>query len=93
MKKPVSRLIIICVLMIMMMGALIYRLGTLTIKEGEAWAKSADNRSTQTIAIKGERGKIMDRNGVVLAYSETCYNVEFLRNADNRTKYDSAIYT
>lgn len=93
MKKPVSRLIIICVLMIIMMGALIYRLGTLTIKEGEAWAKSADNRSTQTIAIKGERGKIMDRNGVVLAYSETCYNVEFLRNADNRTKYDSAIYT
>lgn len=93
MKKPISRIIIVCLLMLCMMGALIYRLGTLTIKEGEKWAQTADSRSTQTIAIKGERGRIMDRNGVVLAYSETCYNVEFLRNADNRTSYDSAVYT
>ena len=72
MKKPISRIIIVCLLMLCMMGALIYRLGTLTIKEGEKWAQTADSRSTQTIAIKGERGRIMDRNGVVLAYSETC---------------------
>ena len=43
--------------MLCMMGALIYRLGTLTIKEGEKWAQTADSRSTQTIAIKGERGE------------------------------------
>ena len=35
MKKPISRIIIVCLLMLCMMGALIYRLGTLTIKEGE----------------------------------------------------------
>ena len=55
MKKPISRIIIVCLLMLCMMGALIYRLGTLTIKEGEKWAQTADSRSTQTIAIKGER--------------------------------------
>ncbi len=93
MKKPISRIIIVCLLMLCMMGALIYRLATLTIKEGQTWAETADSRSTQTIAVKGERGKITDRNGVVLAYSETCYNVEFLRDADNRTSYDSAVYT
>ena len=54
MKKPISRIIIVCLLMLCMMGALIYRLGTLTIKEGEKWAQTADSRSTQTIAIKGE---------------------------------------
>ncbi len=93
MKKPISRIIIVCVLMLAMMGALIYRLGVLTIEEGETWASKAESRSTQTIDIKGERGRILDRNGVVLAYSETCYNVEFLRDADNRTSYDSAVYT
>ena len=67
--------------MLCMMGALIYRLGTLTIKEGEKWAQTADSRSTQTIAIKGERGRIMDRNGVVLAYSTTLNSCAMLTTA------------
>ncbi len=93
MKKPISRFLIASFIILCLMGALLYRLGTLTIAEGETWAESAEERSSQTIAVKGERGRILDRNGVVLAYSETCYNVEFLRNADNRTKYDSSVYT
>ena len=79
--------------MLGMMGALVYRLGTLTIAEGQTWSEEAAGRKVRTIALKGERGRILDRNGVVLAYSETCYNVEFLRDADSRTDYDSAVYT
>ncbi len=93
MKKPVFRFIIMAALTLGLMAALVYRLGVLTIVEGSAWAQSAENRSTKEIAVKGERGRILDRNGVVLAYDETCYNVQFLRNADNRTRYDSAVYT
>ena len=55
-----------------------------------AIAVDAADRRTSTIDIKGTRGRILDRNGVVLAYSKNSYNVEFLRDADNRTDYDSA---
>ena len=93
MKRPIGRFLIVAVLMLGMMGALVYRLGTLTIAEGQTWSEEAAGRKVRTIALKGERGRILDRNGVVLAYSETCYNVEFLRDADSRTDYDSAVYT
>ena len=93
MKRPIGRFLIFAVVLLAMMGALIYRLGTLTIAEGDAWAEEATGRKIRSIAVKGQRGRILDRNGVVLAYSETCYDVEFLRDADNRTVYDSAVYT
>ncbi len=93
MKKPVFRIIVLGVLTFALMGALVYRLGVLTLAEGAAWADSAEQRAVKTIAVKGERGRILDRNGVVLAYDETCYNVQFLRDADNRTSYDSSVYT
>lgn len=93
MKKPLIRFIALALLTTALMGALIYKLGVLTLAEGSTWAESAQQRATKTVAVKGERGRILDRNGVVLAYDETCYNVEFLRDADNRTNYDSAVYT
>ena len=93
MKKPAFRFILLSLLTLGLMAALVYRLGVLTIAEGAQWAKNAGQRSLKTIAVKGERGRILDRNGVVLAYDETCFNVQFLRDADNRTSYDSAVYT
>ncbi len=93
MKKHYARFIIVAVFIFALMGALVYQLGSLTLAQGETWTEEAEKRTTRTISVKGERGRILDRNGVVLAYSETCYNVEFLRNADNRTDYDSAVYT
>lgn len=93
MKKPLFRFIAMALVCLALMGALIYRLSVLTIVEGSTWAESAEQRSVKTIAVKGERGRILDRNGVVLAYDETSYNVQFLRDADNRTSYDSAVYT
>lgn len=76
-----------------MMGALIYKLGMLTLAEGETFLAQAEDRVTRTITTSGTRGRILDRNGLVLAYSETTYNIDFLRNADSRTDYDSAMYT
>ncbi len=76
-----------------MMGALILRLASLTLAEGKQYEDVAENRSTRTTILKGTRGRILDRNGIVLAYDETCYNVQFQRDADNRTEYYSAKYT
>lgn len=93
MKKPIARFAILCIVMLVLMGALIVQLGGLTLRDGAEYAAKADARSTRTISIKGMRGRILDKNGIVLAYSQTAYNVEFLRDADNRTQYYSAVYT
>ncbi len=92
-KKPVSRLIIIAVLLLAMMGTLIVQLFRVTIAQGETLAEEAGTLSARTIVTKGKRGDILDRNGLVLAYDETSFNVEFFRDANNRTNYDSAVYT
>jgi len=93
MKKGISRYAIVFLVLLMMMAALIYQLREVTLVEGAAYAADASNRSTRVIETNGNRGRILDRNGVVLAYSKNSYNVEFLRDADNRTDYDSAVYT
>ena len=79
--------------MLFMMGALIYKLGVLTLNQGEQLSGEAEERAQSSVISKGKRGRILDRNGVVLAYSEACYNVEFLRDPDKRTSNDSALYT
>ena len=92
-KKPLSRLIIIAVLLVSMMGLLITQLFRVTVAQGEELAEEADSLSGRTVYTKGKRGRILDRNGLVLAYDEACFNVEFLRNGNNRTSYDKAVYT
>ena len=57
MKRPIGRFLIVAVLMLGMMGALVYRLGTLTIAEGQTWSEEAAGRKVRTIALKGERGR------------------------------------
>ncbi|MBO4848270.1 MAG: hypothetical protein J5586_03865 [Clostridia bacterium] len=92
-KKPLSRLIVLAVLLLAMMGTLVFQLFRVTIAQGESFAEEAGSLSTRTIITKGKRGDILDRNGLVLAYDEACFNVEFFRDANNRTDYDSAVYT
>ncbi|MBQ9832410.1 MAG: hypothetical protein IJO48_01620 [Clostridia bacterium] len=93
MKNTWSRFLILSIVLLLMMSALIYQLGILTLKEGEEYASQAQSRITRTITTSGTRGKILDRNGLVLAYDETTYNIDFLRDAANRTDYYTAIYT
>ncbi len=88
-----SRYIMLAIIMLAMMSALIYKLGVLTLTQGQALSGEAEERAQSSVVTKGKRGRILDRNGVVLAYSEACYNVEFLRDPDKRTSNDSALYT
>ena len=92
-KRPLARFIILSVVLCMMLGLLLSRLYALTVMQGDIYSEAATNEATNTIVTKGKRGTIYDRNGLVLAYDETCYNVEFLRDGDNRSNYDSTVYT
>lgn len=92
-KRPLARFTILAVVFFMMLGLLLSRLYALTVMQGDTYSNAANAEATDTIVTKGKRGTIYDRNGLVLAYDETCYNVEFLRDGDNRSNYDSTVYT
>ena len=92
-KKPLSRLIIISGILLAMMFTLVFQLFRVTIAQGESFAEEASSKASRVVITKGKRGQILDRNGLVLAYDEACFNVEFYRNPNRRTNYDRALYT
>ncbi len=78
---------------IVMLGVLLIFLDKLAIRETEAYSAAVQQTTEVTTYQSGSRGMITDRNGVVLAYDETTYNVLFYRDPANRTPVDSARYT
>ena len=91
--KPYVQLGVFALILLIMMGVLIKALYDLTIVQGESYHERGDKEATSTIVTKGRRGTIYDRNGLVLAYDETCFNVCFMRDGNNRSDYYSAVYT
>ncbi len=81
------------VIFLAMLLVLLWFLRKLTITEVEAYT-AAVSQSTRAVTYQsGTRGKILDRNGVVLAYDEVTYNVRFYRDPNNTTPVDSMRYT
>ncbi|MDD3919552.1 MAG: penicillin-binding transpeptidase domain-containing protein [Eubacteriales bacterium] len=91
--KARIRFLIMAVMLLLMMTALVLQLGNLTIVHGEEYATEAENRRTTTMYTTGARGRILDRNGIPLAYDETSYNVQFYRDPERLSDDDSALYT
>ena len=88
-----TRIWILIVVFVAMIGVLLLFLDKLTIRETEEHTAAVQQTSEVTTYQSGSRGTITDRNGVVLAYDETTYNVLFYRDPNNRTPVDSARYT
>ena len=72
---------------------LVLFLRKLTITEVEAYT-AAVSQSTEAVTYQsGTRGRILDCNGLVLAYDDITYNVRFYRDPNNTTPVDSMRYT
>lgn len=88
-----TRIWMLIVIFVAMLGVLLLFLDKLAIRETEAYTAAVQQTTEVTTYQSGSRGTITDRNGVVLAYDETTYNVLFYRDPSNRTPVDSARYT
>ena len=91
--KAKGRFAILALVMLAMMTGLILQLGNLTLAKGATYASQAQSRSTETMYTTGARGRILDRNGIPLAYDKTSYNVQFYRDPERLSSDDSALYT
>ncbi len=88
-----TRIWILIGIFVVMLAVLLIFLDKLAIRETEAYSAAVQQTTEVTTYQSGNRGTITDRNGVVLAYDETTYNVLFYRDPSNRTPVDSARYT
>ena len=85
MEKINKRLVAFGAAVLVLFSLLVFQLGSITLAETQESA-----RSTRTITLTGTRGSILDCNGQLLAYNEKSYNIEFLRDTDNRTEVGRA---
>ena len=76
-RKKVWLVMIVCTLMLL---GLIGRLAYLMIGKYEYYSVRAENLHERERSIKGERGKILDRNGNVLAANKTVCTVSVIHN-------------
>lgn len=89
-KNRFNILYIIILIIIIMLS---FRLATLTIVEGSKYREISDIKRIRDIPIKSPRGKIYDRNGVILADNLTSFTVQIYKSKIKPANYNDTIFT
>ena len=71
-----SRLTVLAVIFLILGGILIYRCFDLQIVNGQEYLDEFILKTEKTRSIASTRGRILDRNGVVLADNKLAYSVK-----------------
>lgn len=87
------RYITIVVVVALLFGALALQLANLQLRDGQEYYETAESRKMKTYTLKGERGMILDRNGIPLAYDVESYNVTFYRDPSRNSSEQLKEYT
>lgn len=80
MKKISDRYNIITFILIALMAALVFRLSTLTIANGDYYRDISDNRRLKEVSTTAARGEIRDRYGRPLAVNRPSFTVQILKD-------------
>jgi penicillin-binding protein 2 len=91
-KEYYIRVSIIISLMTIFVLAIVSRLFTLQIVEGESYQMSSLRRIVKTIPAKAQRGDILDRYGRTIVTSQTNYNLEISRYKKSLDGLNETIY-
>lgn len=88
-----NRFNILYIIILLIITMLSFRLATLTIVEGSKYREIADVKRIRDIPIKSPRGKIYDRNGVILADNLTSFTVQLYKSKIKPANFNDTIYT
>ncbi len=75
---------IVAIVVAVAFTAICFQLMELQMRDGASYAQAAQDRVLTTTTLKGKRGMILDRNGIVLAYDRESYDVEFYKDPARR---------
>lgn len=88
-----NRYNIIYILIVILMSVLGFRMAVLTIVQGEGYREIADIKRIKDIPVKAPRGKIYDRNGVLLADNITSFTVQMYTDEIEPKEFNNISYT
>ena len=74
---PRLRIQFVGLLMLLGMGALVFRLWWIQVAHGQEWTAQIRGSSQATVRIPSVRGEIKDRNGLTLVQNRASYEVDF----------------
>ena len=83
------RYVMLMMVFLIAVGAIIITLFDTQIVKGEAYFEEGLSGKTRTIATTGMRGRILDNNGLPLAYDELSYNIAFQRKSNASSQYEN----
>ncbi len=87
-----SRYNILYIIIVFMLCVLGFRMAVLTIVEGEEYRAVADVKKIKDIPVKAPRGKIFDRNGVLLADNVSSFTVQMYTDEIESKNFNEISY-
>jgi penicillin-binding protein 2 len=82
----------VCLVLVLCL-TLVVQAGRLTLSQGDVLSAVSADKILRTVSVDGARGDILDVNGIPLAYDQTSYDVQMLRDPTKNTYTDRAYYT
>lgn len=92
-KKFKVRFIIAIIVVVSLCVSLITQVGALTLTQGDELSSVSATKILRSVSVDGARGDITDANGIPLAYDQTSYDVQVLRDPSKNTYTDRAYFT
>ncbi len=87
-----NRFNIIYMVIVLMLLVLGFRMAVLTIVHGEDYRQIADVKKIKDIPVKAPRGKIYDRNGVLLADNITSFTVQMYTDQIQKDDFNNVSF-
>lgn len=87
-----NRYNILYMIIVVMLCVLGFRMAVLTIVEGEEYRADADIKKIKDIPVKAPRGKIFDRNGILLADNVSSFTVQMYTDEIESKNFNEISY-
>ncbi len=72
---------------------LLVGLGNLTLAQGGDLTTLSENKKVRTLNLKGSRGQITDVTGIPLAYDQSSYDIQFVKDPSRNSTTDKSYFT
>lgn len=86
-----GRMLFIKIVLILMIGAIVWRLYDMQIINGEGYKNLSDQRISANITQKAPRGEITDRNGKVLVTNRKGYSIKLQKTSISDEEFNAMI--
>ena len=86
-KKKFNRYMALIIIMLMTFTLIGFRLFYIQVVKADDYMDRANTNSIRQVPEAAPRGKILDKNGVILATNKQSYNLVYMENDEGKEKF------